>query len=89
MILNDDVDTPYEGIKFESIFNQLQFFHVCNPGLPPCLGHDLFEGVVAYDLPVFMKYFIQENHGSHMSILIIEFLLSIIMGQMPEINQTK
>ena len=52
LISNDDVDTPYKGIKSESIFNQLHFFHFCNPGLPPCLGHDLFEGVVAYDLAI-------------------------------------
>jgi hypothetical protein len=40
----------YKGVKFNSIFNELQYYHVCNPGLPPCLGHDLFEGVVQYDL---------------------------------------
>lgn len=38
------------GIKFDSVFNRLDFYHVCQPGLPPCLGHDLFEGVLAYDL---------------------------------------
>ena len=37
------------GIKFDSPFNQLPHSHVCQPGLPPC--HDLFEGVIAYDLP--------------------------------------
>lgn len=60
-IRNDDVSSPHQGIKFESIFNQLNFFHVCNPGLPPCLGHDLFEGVVAYDLALFIKYFVEEK----------------------------
>lgn len=38
------------GIKFDSIFNELTYFHVCEPGLPPCLGHDLFEGIVSTDL---------------------------------------
>lgn len=33
-------------IKFDSVFNNLKHFHVCSPGLPPCLGHYLFEGVV-------------------------------------------
>lgn len=47
------------GIKFNSIFNELAFYHVCSPGLPPCLGHDIFEGVVAYDVHLFIKYFIK------------------------------
>ncbi|KAF3842222.1 hypothetical protein F7725_024173 [Dissostichus mawsoni] len=38
------------GIKSDSPFNQLGHFHVCQPGLPPCLGHDMFEGIVSYDL---------------------------------------
>ncbi|XP_053090764.1 uncharacterized protein LOC128318517 [Pangasianodon hypophthalmus] len=38
------------GIKVNSIFNALESFHVSQPGLPPCLGHDLFEGVLSYDL---------------------------------------
>lgn len=34
------------GIKFDSVFNSLKHCHVCDPGLPPCLRHDLFEGHV-------------------------------------------
>lgn len=34
------------GIMFDSVFNPLKYFHVCS-GLPPCLGHDLFERVVS------------------------------------------
>ena len=49
------------GIKINSVFNQLQSFHVCRPGLPPCIGHDLFEGVVAYDLPLFVKHFVDQH----------------------------
>lgn len=30
------------------IFNELENFHTSS-GLPPCLAHDLFEGVAAYD----------------------------------------
>lgn len=45
------------GIKFNSVFNNLKFFHVCQPGLPPCLGHDLFEGIVAYDLALYFHHF--------------------------------
>jgi len=48
--------TNYQGVKKRSIFNTLQHYHVCLPGLPPCLGHDLFEGVVPYDLSLFLGY---------------------------------
>ena len=44
----------YQGVKFDSIFNNLQFYHT-SKGLPPCLAHDLFEGVVAFDLALFLK----------------------------------
>ena len=50
----------YHGVKFASCFNELEFFHVCSPGLPPCLGHDLFEGVVSFDLALFLKYFVSK-----------------------------
>ena len=47
------------GIKFRSLFNSLKYFHVCQPGLPPCIGHDLFEGVVSSDLALYIKYFVK------------------------------
>ncbi|KAJ8665138.1 hypothetical protein QAD02_006800 [Eretmocerus hayati] len=50
----------HEGVKFDSVFNDLDNFHVCN-GLPPCLGHDLFEGVVAYDVILFLNKFIAKG----------------------------
>ncbi|KAI2643064.1 hypothetical protein H4Q32_029533 [Labeo rohita] len=31
------------------------------PGLPPCIGHDVFEGVVAYDLYIYLRHFIKEK----------------------------
>lgn len=34
------------GIKVNFIFNALESFHISQSGLPPCLGHDLFEGVI-------------------------------------------
>nr|XP_054922870.1 uncharacterized protein LOC126523536 isoform X1 [Dermacentor andersoni] len=52
---------PFEGVKCASIFNKLDHFHVCNPGLPPCIGHDLFEGVVSYDMLLFLKYFAENK----------------------------
>lgn len=52
----DDVNMSYmlnesvKGVKFDSALNELQNFHVCENGLPPCIAHDLFEGVVDSDL---------------------------------------
>lgn len=46
------------GVKFDSIFNQLAYFHVCQPGLPPCLGHDLFEGLVSTDLALYLNHLV-------------------------------
>lgn len=40
-----------------SVFNTLKSFLVCQPGL----GHDMFEGVLAYDIAVYLKYFIKEK----------------------------
>lgn len=53
--------TSAAGIKFDSKFNDLSFFHVCQPGLPPCLGHDLCEGVVLYDLALVINHLITKE----------------------------
>ena len=50
------------GIKSNSIFNELRYFHVVDPGLPPCIGHDLFEGVVKVDLNLILNKIILEYH---------------------------
>lgn len=42
------------GVKFDSAFNKLQSFHTTS-GLPPCIAHDVFEGVVAHDLSLVIK----------------------------------
>jgi hypothetical protein len=60
-VKNDPTLNNSRGVKFESTFNQLLYYHVANPGLAPCLGHDLFEGVVAYDMALFVNHFISEN----------------------------
>ena len=54
-----------EGVKFDSVFNKLKHFHVCQPGLPPCLGHDLFEGIVSNDLALYIENLV--SVGKHFS----------------------
>lgn len=44
------------GIKFDSIFNSLKYFHVADSGLPPCLAHDIFEGVGSNDVALILKH---------------------------------
>lgn len=71
-------DSHHRGVKFDSILNSLKYFHVCNPGLPPCLAHDVFEGVVQYDLMLAVNYFIRhdiislEDLNEHMQKLHLE-----------------
>ena len=56
--LENEVADNHYGLKIDSIFNTLEHFHVCNPGLPPCLDHDLFEVVVAFDLAMFINHLV-------------------------------
>ncbi|CAG9763786.1 unnamed protein product [Ceutorhynchus assimilis] len=49
------------GVKTNSVLNELQYFHVCLPGLPPCLAHDLLEGVVAIDTMVYLNYLVKQK----------------------------
>lgn len=60
-IASGDGTGDIKGIKVNSVFNALKSFHVCQPGLPPCLGHDIFEGVLAYDVALYLKYFIKQK----------------------------
>lgn len=48
--------TEVQGIKFRSVFNTLENFNVCSPGMPSCLGHDVFNGVLSYDVALYLKY---------------------------------
>lgn len=57
------------GIKFDSLFNELSFFHVCQPGLPPCIGHDLFEGIVAFDLALYIQHLVKvDKHFTYLEL---------------------
>lgn len=51
----------YKGIKVNTVFNALKSFHVCHPGLPPCLGHDIFDDVLSYNVAFNFKYFIKKT----------------------------
>lgn len=55
----DENVSAVKGLKFDSIFNSLSFYHVASPGLPPCIGHDLFEGIVAGDMALIVNYLIE------------------------------
>ena len=59
--LGDEPNTLIIGVKFSSLFNQLKYFHVAQPGLPPCLAHDLFEGVVSKDMALYINHFIKRE----------------------------
>lgn len=48
-------------MKFDSACNRLNHYHVCSSDLPPCLGHDLFKGIIAYDLKLLIDYFIKNK----------------------------
>lgn len=58
-----------KGIKVKSVFNALKSFHVCQPGLPPCVGHDIFEGVLSYDIALCLKYFVKKKEWLTYSLL--------------------
>lgn len=53
------INTSYRGVKSESILNSLSYFHVASPGLPPCLAHDTFEGIIQKDVMLILNKFNQ------------------------------
>ena len=58
-----DVMRSVHGIVQNSVLHCLKYYHVCLPGLPPCLGHDLFEGVVQFDLSLILKQLCNSGTG--------------------------
>lgn len=48
------------GIKFPSPLNKIPGFHVTQ-GLPPDLMHDLFEGIVPYEICLILLQLIEQN----------------------------
>lgn len=53
--------TTFNGIKCNSKLNDLSYYHVSNPGLPPCLAHDLFEGVVQSDFMLIINKLVKDK----------------------------
>jgi hypothetical protein len=49
------------GVKGDSVLNILLYFYVCAPGLPPCIGHDLFEGVIVADLFLYINHMVNKQ----------------------------
>ncbi|KAE8739857.1 hypothetical protein FOCC_FOCC014644 [Frankliniella occidentalis] len=47
-----------KGIKRPSELNKIPFYHVCN-GQPPCISHDILEGIGKADFALFLRYFVQ------------------------------
>ena len=59
--IEENETSTHIGLKSDSLFNTLTFYHVAMPGLPPCLGHDLFEGIVAYDMALIINRLVDMN----------------------------
>ena len=60
-IVNYELQGLNKGVKSNSVFNQLKNFHVTDPGLPPCIAHDLFEGIVNQDVFLCIEHFVKEK----------------------------
>jgi hypothetical protein len=56
-----ETESNFKGVKFDSKFNELQSYHVCDPGLPPCIGHDLFHGSFSKDLQLIVNKLVELN----------------------------
>ena len=49
------------GINNHSLLNKLEYFHVCNFGLPPDVMHDLLEGYVPYTMKLLLNQIINKE----------------------------
>lgn len=48
------------GVMRNSCLNQLKYYQVCD-GLPPCLSHDFFKGIIPYDSMEVLRYLSKFN----------------------------
>lgn len=59
----------YRGVKEDSVLHILENFHVCDPRLPPCIAHDIFEnGVADSDLAEILSLLVQKGWFSYVSL---------------------
>lgn len=49
-----------KGMKNYSVFNKLKYFNTVW-GLPPCLAHDISEGIGAYDISFILNHYISNG----------------------------
>ncbi|KAK3909773.1 Replicase polyprotein 1ab [Frankliniella fusca] len=49
----------HKGVVANCQFNQIESFH-CVGAIPPCISHDLFEGVLSYDVSLALNFFRKE-----------------------------
>ena len=49
------------GINNRSLLNKLEYFHVCNFGLPPDVMHDLLEGYIPYTMKLLLNQIINKE----------------------------
>lgn len=57
-------DETYKGVKSQCVFNSLKYFH-SSKSLCPCIGHDVFEGVVSWDLAGIISLFVKKKWISY------------------------
>ena len=48
------------GVSGHCVFNQLESFH-CIKQMPPCIGHDFFEGCFSYDVQFLLDFVITKE----------------------------
>lgn len=52
---------PYQGVKRNTIFNELIHFNLFDFGAPPCVAHDLFEGWANFDLFLILRKLVADR----------------------------
>ena len=59
-VINGESNAESCGLKAHCLFNSFKSYH-CSTGMPPCLGHDFFEGVFSQDCQRIRSQEVQGN----------------------------